>query len=73
MSLSEITKKTRQALKLSQKDLALIIHSNQTEISFIERGFIPNDQEKINKIYELYKETMSKNGKRIDSIQKKSD
>lgn len=63
MDLSEITKKTREALKLSQRDFALIIHSNQTEISFIERGFIPSDQEKITKIYELYKETRSKNEK----------
>lgn len=63
MDLSEITKRTREALKLSQKALALIIHSNQTEISFIERGFIPSDQEKITKIYELYEGTRSKNEK----------
>lgn len=60
MDLSEITKQTREAMKLSQSKFALLIHSNQTEISFIERGFIPNDQEKISKILELYKERIQK-------------
>ena len=60
MDLAEITKTTRNALKLSQRELAILIHSNQTEISFIERGFIPNDQEKSPKIYDLYKERVQK-------------
>lgn len=57
MELADITKKTRQHMKLSQKQFALLIPTNQTEISFIERGFIPNDKEKINRIYELYNQT----------------
>lgn len=31
----------RTTLKLSQKEFAKLIDSNQTEISFIERGFVP--------------------------------
>ena len=54
MTLSEITKKTRQEMRLSQKKFAVLVNSNQTEISFIERGFIPTDQDKINRIYDLY-------------------
>lgn len=60
MDLAEITKQTREAMKLSQSKFAQLIHTNQTEISFIERGFIPNDQEKISKIYELYEERVQK-------------
>lgn len=54
MDLQQITKKARQEMGLSQKQFAVLIQTNQTEISFIERGFIPNDQDKINRIYELY-------------------
>ena len=60
MDLAEITKQTREAMKLSQSKFAQLIHTNQTEISFIERGFISNDQEKISKIYELYEERVQK-------------
>lgn len=60
MDLAEITKQTREAMKLSQSKFARLIQTNQTEISFIERGFIPNDQEKISKIYELYEERVQK-------------
>ena len=60
MDLAEITKQTREAMKLSQSKFALLIQTNQTEISFIERGFVPNDQEKISKIYELYEERVQK-------------
>ena len=44
----------RKARKLSQCDFAKLIHSNQTEVSFIERGFIPEDIDKIKKINKLY-------------------
>ena len=54
MDLQQITKKTRQEMGLSQKQFAVLVQTNQTEISFIERGFIPNDKDKINRIYELY-------------------
>ena len=43
-------------MKLTQKKFAEMIGSNQTEVSFIERGFIPNDREKIQAIYNLAKE-----------------
>ena len=43
-------------MKLTQKKFAELIGSNQTEISFIERGFVPSDREKIRAIYELAKE-----------------
>ena len=54
MELGEITKKARRGMNLSQKQFAKRIGSNQTEISFIERGFIPNNQDKIAQIYLMY-------------------
>lgn len=43
----QIWQKTiRQETGMSQKQLAEMIGSNQTEVSFIERGFIPQDPEK---------------------------
>ena len=44
----------RTKRKLSQSDFAKIIGSNQTEVSFIERGFIPKNKSKIKKIRQLY-------------------
>ena len=61
MTLAEISKKTRELLNLKQRELAKLIGTNQTEISFIERGFIPNDKDKINKIYALYNESKKGN------------
>ena len=43
---------------LTQAKFAKLIGTNQTEISFIERGFVPNDQDKIDKIYELFYKTL---------------
>ena len=58
MNLAWITKETRQRMGVSQAKFAELVGSNQTEISFIERGFIPNDQDKMDKIYELYYKTL---------------
>lgn len=44
----------RATLHLNQKEFAAKIGSNQTEVSFIERGFIPS-KNKIKAINELYK------------------
>lgn len=44
----------RKNLGLMQNGFAKKINSNQTEVSFIERGFIPEDAEKIKAIKELY-------------------
>lgn len=51
--LAEITKSVRKKLKISQKELAVRIGTNQTEISFIERGFIPRE-DRISAIKEIY-------------------
>ena len=41
MTLANMAKAIRQETGISQKQLAGMIGSNQTEVSFIERGFIP--------------------------------
>lgn len=46
MTLADVAKTIRQETGMSQKQLAEKIGSNQTEVSFIERGFIPRDPEK---------------------------
>ena len=43
ISLSNMCKAVWERMKLSQTVLARMIGSNQTEVSFIERGFIPED------------------------------
>lgn len=57
MELAKICKSIRSEQKISQKKLAEMVGSNQTEISFIERGFIPQSQQKIDLIRGLYKRT----------------
>lgn len=52
--LAEMCKEARKAMKLSQKKFAELVGTNQTEISFIERGFIPLQKEKIDRIEYLY-------------------
>lgn len=52
-TLSEISKELRKIRGWSQKKLADVIGTTQTEISFLERGFIPVDSEKV---YRLKKE-----------------
>lgn len=54
MDLSEMCKTVREDYKLSQSRLAELIGSTQTEISFIEKGFIPRDERKIDRLCELY-------------------
>lgn len=46
MTLANMAKVIRQETGMSQKQLAEMIGSKQTEVSFIERGFIPQDPEK---------------------------
>jgi transcriptional regulator with XRE-family HTH domain len=46
---------------MSQQDFAKIINSNQTEVSFIERGFIPEDAKKIQAIQIIYDLNCEKN------------
>ena len=41
MTLANMAKTIRQETGMSQKQLAEKIGTNQTEVSFIERGFIP--------------------------------
>ena len=55
MELKEMCKKARNYMKMSQAEFAKVIKSNQTEVSFIERGFIPEDKRKIEKIEVIYK------------------
>ena len=50
---------------LTQKQFAAMIGTNQTEISFIERGFLPTDSEKISKIFELYNVERKKNNGKL--------
>ena len=52
--LAEMCKAVRKATHLSQIKMAELIETNQTEISFIEQGFIPEDKDKIDRIKELY-------------------
>ena len=47
-------KEIRKELNISQKKLAILLDTNQTEISFIERGFIPSD-ERIKQLTHYYK------------------
>lgn len=54
MELNLACKEIRQRLNISQRQLASMIGTNQTDVSFIERGFIPNDIGKIKAIYKIY-------------------
>ena len=54
MELKDMCREVRRIKRLTQRKLAELIGSNQTEISFIERGFIPTDTTKIDRIKELY-------------------
>ncbi len=53
-SLAEMCREARSFLGLTQTEFAEFVGTNQTEISFIERGFIPMSQEKIKNITDLF-------------------
>ena len=54
-TLAEMCKTARARMRLSQSKFAEIVGTNQTEVSFIERGFVPQDQGKIDAIKKLYR------------------
>ena len=58
MSLANMAKAIWQETGMSQKQLAEMIGSNQTEVSFIERGFIPLDPEKQIAILKIFNEVI---------------
>lgn len=58
MTLADMAKAIRQEKGMSQKQLAEMIGSNQTEVSFIERGFIPLDPEKQIAILNIFNEVI---------------
>lgn len=64
MSLADMTKTIRQETGISQKQLAEMIGSNQTEVSFIERGFIPHAPEKQIAIENIFNEVIKENNKK---------
>ena len=58
MSLANMAKAIRQETGMSQKQLAEMIGTNQTEVSFIERGFIPPAPEKQIAILNIFNEVI---------------
>lgn len=58
MSLADMTKTIRQETGMSQKQLVEMIGSNQTEVSFIERGFTPLNPEKQIAIENIFNEVI---------------
>ena len=58
MSLADMAKTIRQETGMSQKQLGEMIGSNQTEVSFIERGFIPLNPEKQTSILNIFNEVI---------------
>lgn len=55
MELKDKAKIVRAVLGLSQKEFgAMFLKSNQTEVSFIERGFIPEDKRKVKIVNNMY-------------------
>ena len=58
MLLADMVKTIRQEIGMSQKQLGEMIGSNQTEVSFIERGFIPHAPEKQIAIENIFNEVI---------------
>ena len=58
MTLANMAKVIRQETGMSQKQLAEKIGTNQTEVSFIERGFIPPAPEKQIAILKIFNEVI---------------
>lgn len=54
MTTADKCKYIRKKREISQYKMANLHGTNQTEVSFIERGFVPQDEQKIQKINELY-------------------
>lgn len=53
ISIGQMCKTIREENGISQREMAKILNTNSTEISFIERGFIPKE-ETIKKIIKIY-------------------
>lgn len=64
MLLADMVKTIRQETGMSQKQLGEMIGSNQTEVSFIERGFIPHAPEKQIAIENIFNEVIKENNKK---------
>lgn len=64
MLLADMAKTIRQETGMSQKQLGEMIGSNQTEVSFIERGFIPHAPEKQIAIENIFNEVIKENNKK---------
>lgn len=47
LNVAELCMLVREKLRLSQETIARMIESTQTEISFIERGFVPRKRHKV--------------------------
>ena len=58
MTLANMAKAIRQETGMSQKQLAEMIGTHQTEVSFIERGFIPHAPEKQIAILKIFNEVI---------------
>lgn len=58
MTLANMAKAIRQEMGMSQKQLAEMIGTNQTEVCFIERGFIPTRPEKQIAILKIFNEVI---------------
>lgn len=56
MELANMCYAARKKLDMSQSEFAKLTWSNQTEVSFIERGFIPS-QDKVDMITNIYFQT----------------
>ena len=56
MTLANMAKAIRQETGMSQKQLGEMIGTNQTEVSFIERGFIPSAPEKQRVLLNIFNE-----------------
>ena len=67
MLLADMAKTIRQETGMSQKQLGEMIGSNQTEVSFIERGFIPLNPEKQIAILKIFNEVIKEKRKCVNS------
>lgn len=54
MKLQDYCKQGRLTLGMTQREYARLVGTNQTEISYIERGFIPESNRKKKQIIKIY-------------------